>query len=327
MAILVTGAAGFIGYHVARTLLERGDAVIGLDNLNHYYSVTLKRARLSQLSALPAFKFHNMDIADHGRLRNVLSKSEAHIVIHLAAQAGVRHSISAPFDYVHSNLVGHASVLEACRHEGVEHLVYASSSSVYGGLDQEEFAESDNTDGPVSLYAATKKSNEAVSHSYAHMYGLKQTGLRFFTVYGPWGRPDMAYWKFAEAILNDEPLRLFDRGQMWRDFTYIDDIVAGVLGAMRWSDHASGTPHRIFNLGHNRPVQICSMVQILENILQRTARIEFAPRPLGDVVRTCASIESAARVLGYSPSTDLQEGLSRFVNWYLDFRIMLAKSA
>lgn len=328
MAILVTGAAGFVGYHMARALLERGYAVIGVDNLNSYYSVALKQARLSRLSSPPAFQFHHMDIANHGRFRGILSKSKADIVIHLAAQAGVRHSVTAPFDYVHSNLVGHASVLEACRHEGVEHLVYASSSSVYGGLDQVAFAESHNTDRPVSLYAATKKADEALSHSYAHMYGLKQTGLRFFTAYGPWGRPDMAYWKFTEAILNDAPLSLFDGGQLWRDFTYIDDVVSGVLSAMSWSDHdADEAPHRIFNLGNNQPIQIRFMVQLLEKILQRKARIEFQPKPVGDVIRTCANIESAARLLGYRPGTGLEEGLSRFVEWYMDFRPKLAKSA
>lgn len=328
MTIIVTGAAGFIGYHVADALLQRGDEVIGIDNLNAYYSVQLKRARLARLSNRHGFQFHNVDIADYVSLSSVLSAVDATTVVHLAAQAGIRHSIAAPFDYVHSNLAGHASILELCRHRPIDHLVYASSSSVYGRLDLEEFAETDSTDRPHSLYAATKKADELLSHSYAHMYGLKQTGLRFFTVYGPWGRPDMAYWRFADAILSGDPLHLFNGGNMWRDFTYVDDAIAGVLAALAWRDPGTGgAPHRIFNLGNNRPVKVLEMVRTLERRLERRARIVLEDMPPGEVIRTCADVSAASRELGYRPNVRLEEGLSRFVDWYLEFRPILAKSA
>jgi len=328
MTVVVTGAAGFIGLHVADALLDRGETVVGIDNLNDYYTVELKEARLSRLKRHQSFHFHEADISDYGRLTDVLSGVDVTAVIHLAAQAGVRHSITAPFDYVRSNLVGHSSVLEWCRHNSVDHLLYASSSSVYGGLDTEEFSETDSTDHPQSFYAATKKANEVLSHSYAHMYGLKQTGLRFFTVYGPWGRPDMAYWGFTKAILNGEPLRLFNGGRMWRDFTYVDDVVAGVLSALEWQDVLEAdAPHRIFNLGNNRPVEVLEMVRSLERRLKRRARIVLEDVPPGEVIRTCADISVASADLSYRPNVSLDDGLSRFVDWYLEFCPTLAKSA
>ena len=328
MTVLVTGAAGFIGYHVSRALLARGEAVIGVDNLTPYYDPALKRARLARLEAEPGFRFAELDIADREAMTALAREHAPAItgVVHLAAQAGVRHSLTQPFDYVRSNLDGHMVVLEVCRHElpALRHLVYASSSSVYGGNNRVPFSVEDRVDDPVSLYAATKRADELMSHCYSHLYGLPATGLRFFTVYGPWGRPDMAAYLFAEAITQGRPITLFNRGRMRRDFTYIDDITAGVLAALdrpppRGTGGDQGPPHRIYNLGNNRPVELRDFVAALEAALGRRAEIELAPMQPGDVPATWADIEASRRDLGYQPTTPIEEGLARFVEWYRSY--------
>ena len=324
MAIIVTGCAGFIGYHVSLELLGRGEQVTGVDNLNSYYDPALKRARLAGLEDHAGFLFAQLDVADRAGMRALARRHRDEItgVIHLAAQAGVRHSLTAPFDYVHSNLEGHMVILEACRHElpKLAHLVYASSSSVYGGNTKIPFAVEDRVDQPISLYAATKRANELMSHCYAHLYGMPQTGLRFFTVYGPWGRPDMAAYLFADAIMAGRPITLNNHGDMERDFTYIDDIVAGVLSALdRPPDPGAGAPHAVYNLGNHRPVQLRRFVAVLEEALGRRAEIELAPLPPGDVVATCADIDASRRDLGFEPKTPIEEGLPRFVAWYRDY--------
>jgi UDP-glucuronate 4-epimerase len=321
MTIIVTGSAGFIGYHVSLALLARGERVIGIDNLNAYYDPALKRARLERLEADPGFAFEQLDVADLEAMGALARAHQSAItgVIHLAAQAGVRHSLTAPFDYVHSNLEGHMVILEVCRHElpKLRHLVYASSSSVYGGNTKIPFAVEDRVDQPVSLYAATKRANELMSHCYAHLYGMPQTGLRFFTVYGPWGRPDMAAYLFCDAITQGRPITLNNNGDMERDFTYIDDIVAGVLAALDRPPAADGSaPHAVYNLGNHRPAALRRFVGILEDTLGRQAEIRLAPLPPGDVVRTCADIEASTRDLGFEPTTPIEEGLPRFVAWY-----------
>jgi UDP-glucuronate 4-epimerase len=324
MAIIVTGSAGFIGYHVSLALLARGERVIGIDSLNPYYDPGLKRARLEGLRADPGFTFAELDVADLAALGALARRhrDETTGVIHLAAQAGVRHSLKAPFDYVHSNLEGHMVVLEVCRHElpKLEHLVYASSSSVYGGNAKTPFAVEDRVDQPISLYAATKRANELMSHCYAHLYGMPQTGLRFFTVYGPWGRPDMAAYLFCDAISRGQPITLNNDGDMERDFTYIDDIVAGVVAALdRPPGAEGGAPHALYNLGNHRPVHLRRFLEILEAALGRKAEIRLAPLPPGDVVRTYADIEASRRDLGFEPKTPIEEGLPRFVAWYREY--------
>jgi UDP-glucuronate 4-epimerase len=319
MATLVTGCAGFIGYHVSEALLARGERVLGVDDLNAYYDPALKRARLTRLLDRQGFAFAELDIADLDAMRGLARSQRGAIghVIHLAAQAGVRHSLVAPFDYVHSNLQGHMVILEICRHElpELEHLVYASSSAVYGGNTKVPFAVDGPVDQPVSLYAATKRADELLSHTYAHLYGIPQTGLRFFTVYGPWGRPDMAYFKFAEAISAGRPITLYNHGRMERDFTYIDDVVAGVLAA-RDRPAGGAPPHALYNLGNHRPVALERFVEILEQALGQKAWIELAPLPPGDVVRTYADIDASRRDLGYAPATPLEVGLPQFVAWF-----------
>lgn len=315
MTILVTGAAGFIGYHLCRYLVARGEQVIGIDDLNPYYDPSLKRARLSLLNECAAFTFIEGDISQID-LPKALHGARISKIVHLAAQAGVRYSLDNPRAYVKSNLVGHLEILELCRNLGdLDHLVYASSSSVYGGNDKVPFSEDDNVDHPVSLYAATKKSDELMSHAYAHLYGIRQTGLRFFTVYGPWGRPDMAYWLFTEAILQGKPVRVFNNGEMWRDFTYIDDIVQGIVAVL---DHPpQGTPpHQIYNLGNNRPENLMHFLDVLEDIIGVKAVRRFEPMQPGDVVRTYADISRIQREVGFNPSTDIRVGLTRFVDWY-----------
>ncbi len=325
MTVLVTGTAGFIGYHVAEALLARGDRVLGIDNLNRYYDPALKRARLERLRAHDGFAFEQADIADLEVLTTVARHHRDRIegVVHLAAQAGVRHSLEAPFDYVHSNLRGHMVILEICRRELSElrHLVYASSSSVYGGNTKIPFAVEDRVDQPISLYAATKRADELLSHCYSHLYRVPATGLRFFTVYGPWGRPDMAAYLFAEAISAGRPITLYNHGEMERDFTYIEDIVAGVLAALDRPPAAGGNeaPHKVYNLGNHRPVALRRFVSVLEEALGRQAEIRLAPLPPGDVVRTCADIESSRRDLGFEPKTPIEEGLPRFVEWYREY--------
>jgi UDP-glucuronate 4-epimerase len=324
MATIVTGCAGFIGYHVSLALLGRGERVIGIDNLNEYYDPALKRARLGGLEDHAGFRFAKLDVADLAGITSLARRHRSEIsgVIHLAAQAGVRHSLTAPFDYVHSNLEGHMVILEVCRHElpDLEHLVYASSSSVYGGNTKIPFAVADRVDQPISLYAATKRANELMSHCYAHLYGIPQTGLRFFTVYGPWGRPDMAAYLFADAIRARRPITLNNHGDMERDFTYIDDIVAGVLAALdRPPEGQTGARHAIYNLGNHRPVHLRRFLGLLEEALGQKAEVRLGPLPPGDVVRTCADIEASRRDLGFEPKTPIEEGLPRFVAWYRDY--------
>lgn len=331
MKVLVTGCAGFIGMHTAQRLLERGDEVVGLDNLNDYYDVGLKLARLERLRAFEGFRFERLDIADREALRDWWLGERPQRVVHLAAQAGVRHSITHPDGYVDSNLVGFANVLEACRH-GVEHLVFASSSSVYGANAKLPFSEHDGVDHPVSLYAATKKANELMAHVYSHLYRLPVTGLRFFTVYGPWGRPDMALFLFTQAMLAGKPIDIFNNGRMVRDFTYIDDIVQGVVRAldkpaepdpafdpMLPDPAASTAPYRIFNSGNNRPVPLMDYIAALEQALGMEANKNFLPMQPGDVPATFADVEALNDWVGFRPETPVAEGVPRFVKWYREY--------
>jgi UDP-glucuronate 4-epimerase len=317
MRVLVTGAAGFIGYHVCEALLTRGIEVVGVDDLNAYYDVRLKQARLARLGA--GFTFHKLDIADHEKVRRLGDGVE--VVVHVAAQAGVRYSLEQPFAYAASNLTGHLSILELVRHSpGIKHLIYASSSSVYGMGSALPYAEDARADRPSSLYAATKRADELMSASYTHLFGLKQTGLRFFTVYGPWGRPDMAYFGFAEAICAGRPVTLYDEGRLKRDFTYIDDIVAGIMGVF---DHPpAGPEHRVFNIGNNRAEVVTDLVRLLEENLGRKAVTVSLPKPEADPVETCADVSALGALCGYAPTTRLEVGIPRFVAWYLRWREM-----
>jgi UDP-glucuronate 4-epimerase len=329
MPILVTGAAGFIGAAVSDALLARGDAVIGIDDLNAYYDPALKQARLTRVSAGAEgrFSFLPLDFADAAALEGALAGAEIDRIVHLGAQAGVRYSLENPGAYVRSNLVGHANLLEFARRRGVAHLVYASSSSVYGANAKQPFAESDRVDHPVSLYAATKKADELLSETYAHLFSLPQTGLRFFTVYGPWGRPDMMPWLFTSAILAGRPIDVFNNGEMRRDFTYIDDIVAGVLAAL---DHVpandggekpggSRGPHAIYNIGNNRPEALMKVIGLIEAACGRQAELRMLPMQPGDVPATYADIDAIARDLGYAPTTPIEVGIPRFVAWFRDY--------
>ncbi len=318
MTVIVTGAAGFIGASVAERLLDRGEEVIGVDEFNAYYDPALKEARAARLAARPGFQMVRMDIAQTEAMAGLVKTSGATGVVHLAAQAGVRYSIENPFAYEHSNLAGHLSVLEACRHApAVRSLVYASSSSVYGDrAGSGAFSETDPVDAPVSLYAATKRSCELMSAAYANLYGFPMSGLRFFTVYGPWGRPDMAYFSFTQKILAGEPIEVFGEGRMARDFTYIDDIVDGVIGVL---DHPGARgEHRIFNIGDNRPVGLMRMIEVLETALGREAQKVFRPMQPGDVTETYADISRLKALTGYSPMVPLEDGIPRFVAWYRD---------
>jgi UDP-glucuronate 4-epimerase len=324
MAVLVTGAAGFIGFHVAAALARAGERVLGVDNLSPYYDVRLKQARLAELHKLPGFAFERLDLAERGALATLVAgHRDIDRVVHLAAQAGVRYSLIEPRAYVSANLAGHLEVLEACRQiAGLKHLLYASSSSVYGGNTKLPFSETDPVDTPQSLYAATKKADELMSHCYAHLYRIPMTGLRFFTVYGPWGRPDMAAWLFTEAILAGQPIKLFNHGKMRRDFTYIDDIVAGVLACLAKppADSGSSPPHRIYNLGNHRSEELERFVGVLERALGLTARRQLVPMQPGDVPATYADIAAAARDFGFQPRTTIDEGLPKFVAWYRGYR-------
>jgi UDP-glucuronate 4-epimerase len=321
MAILLTGAAGFIGYHVAEALLARGEAVIGVDSLNDYYDPRLKQARLDRLLARAGFAFHRLDVSDRDAMGDMIAENiEIDRIIHLAAQAGVRHSLVDPYAYVQANVMGHLVILEAARRiERLRHLVYASSSSVYGANQALPFAETDRVDTPVSLYAATKRADELMSHAYGHLFALPQTGLRFFTVYGPWGRPDMAYYSFAKAIVAGEPITLYEGGALRRDFTYIDDIVAGILSVL---DHppsplADGAPPvRLLNIGNHRSEPVSALIAALEQALGRTAVVRSAPRPPADVAETFAAIEAIGALTGFAPTTLLREGIPRFVAWF-----------
>jgi UDP-glucuronate 4-epimerase len=327
--VLVTGAAGFIGFHTSQRLLARGDTVAGLDNLNDYYNVRLKRDRLERLLPQRNFTFHQIDLSDREATGRLFADDQFEIVIHLAAQAGVRYSLENPHAYVASNLVGFVNVLEGCRHGGVKHLVYASSSSVYGANKKMPFAVHDPVDHPVSLYAATKKSNELMAHVYSHLYGLPTTGLRFFTVYGPWGRPDMALWLFTDAILAGRSINVFNHGKMRRDFTYIDDIVEGVVrvadrvpasnphwSAMTPDPASSFAPFRVYNIGNNHPVELMTLIAVLEQKLDRKAELNFLPMQPGDVPETYADIDDLMRDVGFRPATPIETGVERFVDWY-----------
>jgi len=332
MRILVTGAAGFIGAELAHTLLQRGDEVVGIDNLNDYYDVGLKQARLARLQALPGFRFIHADIADSVQMQRLFEQIDCSRVVHLAAQAGVRYSIDNPLSYGQSNLIGFINVLEGCRHNGIEHLVYASSSSVYGANETTPFSVHDNVDHPVSLYAATKRANEAMAHSYSHLYGLPTTGLRFFTVYGPWGRPDMSPMLFADAITQGRPLKVFNYGRHKRDFTYIDDIVDGVIRALdrvpqgdpNWSGThpdpgSSKAPWRLYNIGASRPVELLHYIELLEQALGAKAQKEMLPMQPGDVESTYADVTELMRDTGYRPKIGIEEGIERFARWYRDY--------
>jgi UDP-glucuronate 4-epimerase len=319
MKVLLTGAAGFIGFHVANALLARGDEVVGVDNLNAYYEVALKEARLAKLTGQEGFAFERTDISDKDAMFALAAKHpDVTHVVHLAAQAGVRHSLTDPYTYVTSNVMGQVVMLELARKFArIEHFVYASSSSVYGGNTKLPFSVDDETEQPNSLYAATKKADELIGHTYAHLYKVPATGLRFFTVYGPWGRPDMAAFLFTRAILAGEPIRVFNGGEMWRDFTYIDDIVAGVLAAVAHKP-AGSPPHAIYNLGNHRSEKLTDFIATLETALGTKAQVRFEPMQPGDVARTYADIEASRRDLGFDPKTPISVGIPRFVSWYRD---------
>jgi UDP-glucuronate 4-epimerase len=332
MRFLVTGAAGFIGYHTAKALLDRGDEVIGLDNLNSYYDVKLKEARLANLQGRNGFSFHKLDLTDRAGMERVFVVTAPRRVIHLAAQAGVRYSLENPHAYIDSNITGTLHVLEGCRHGGVEHLVFASSSSVYGANTNMPFSVHQNVDHPLSLYAASKKANELMAHTYAHLYRLPTTGLRFFTVYGPWGRPDMALFTFTRQILAGEPIDVFNNGQHARDFTYIDDIVQGVVRTAdkiaepdpAWSGERpdparSSAPYRLYNIGNSNPVELMHFIACLEKALGREAKKNFLPLQPGDVPRTFADVGDLEADVGFKPATPIEDGIARFVAWYRDY--------
>ncbi len=323
MKILVTGAAGFIGFHLSKRLLQRGDTVIGLDNLNSYYDVSLKKDRLEQISSSNNFTFYQLDLADREQIEKLFSEEKFEVVVNLAAQAGVRYSITNPHAYSDSNLTGFMNILEGCRHTNVGHLVFASSSSVYGANKKIPFAVEDNVDYPVSLYAATKKANELMAHSYSHLYNIPTTGLRFFTVYGPWGRPDMAVFLFTKAILAGEPIKVFNYGKMQRDFTYIDDLVEGIVRVIdnvpqpnTEAESNSKAPYKIYNIGNNKPVELLRMIEVLENCIGKQAVKEMLPMQPGDVPITYANVDALIRDVGFSPDTPIEVGIERFVEWY-----------
>ena len=332
MKVLLTGAAGFIGLHVAQRLLERGDEVVGLDNLNDYYDVRLKEARLARLTPHPSFRFVKMGVEDRPGMAALFAAEGFDRVVHLAAQAGVRYSLQNPDAYIDANIVGFMNVLEGCRHAGVGHLVYASSSSVYGGNEKMPFSEADSVDHPVSLYAATKKANELMAHTYSHLYGLPTTGLRFFTVYGPWGRPDMALFLFTRAILEGRPIDVFNHGRMQRDFTYVDDIAEGVirtLDRVAEADPAfdplaphpgrSRAPYRVFNIGNQGPVLLMDFIAAIENATGVSAQKNLLPMQPGDVPATYADVSELTEWTGFMPGTPIAEGVARFVRWYRDY--------
>ena len=327
--VLVTGAAGFIGYHVARRLAEQGRAVVGLDSLNDYYDPALKRARLAQLAPFPAFRFEQCDLADRDRVAALFAAHRFPHVVHLAAQPGVRHSLVDPHAYVDANLTGFLNLLEGCRHSGCRHLVYASSSSVYGGNTNAPSRTGDNADHPLNLYGATKKANELMAHAYAHLFDIPMTGLRLFTVYGPWGRPDMAMWLFTEAIFNGKPIRLFNAGRMRRDFTYVDDVVEAVVRLIdhpatpdpAWSGErpnpaTSSAPWRLYNVGNHTPIEVIEFVRLIEEAVGRPAIRELLPMQPGDILDTCADVADLEAAVGFSPKIPVAEGVRRFVAWY-----------
>jgi len=332
MKVLVTGAAGFIGSQLSKRLLERGDEIVGLDNLNEYYDINLKKARLTKLEGLPKFRFIKLELADRSGIAELFAREKFNRVVNLAAQAGVRYSIENPHAYVDSNVVGFVNLLEGCRHNNMEHLVFASSSSVYGLNTLMPFSVHHNVDHPISLYAATKKANELMAHTYAHLYNLPTTGLRFFTVYGPWGRPDMALFKFTKAILEDEPIDVYNYGKMRRDFTYIDDIVEGVVRVLDhipssnpdWSGNSpdpstSPAPYKLYNIGNNQPVELMSYIETLEKALGKPAKKNMLPMQAGDVPMTYADVSDLERDVGFKPQTSIVEGIGHFVKWYKSY--------
>jgi len=330
--VLVTGAAGFIGFHLAKRLLADGHQVVGVDNLNPYYDVSLKEARLEDLKKEANFTFFQTDLCDRPKLEDLFAREGFEVVVNLAAQAGVRYSLENPYAYVDSNLVGFMNLLECCRHQDVKHLVFASSSSVYGANTRMPFSVHHNVDHPVSLYAATKKANELMAHTYSHLYRLPCTGLRFFTVYGPWGRPDMALFLFTKAILEDKPIKVFNHGKMQRDFTYIDDIIEGVVRVMgrlpevnpKWSGDApdpgtSSAPYKVYNIGNNNPVELIKFIEVIEDVLGKKAQKELMDIQPGDVAATYADVDDLMEDVGFKPATPIQVGIKRFVEWFKDF--------
>lgn len=332
MKILVTGAAGFIGFHTAKRLLARGDEVVGLDNLNDYYDVGLKQARLAQLQPLPGFRFERLDLADDAAIAQLFARERFQRVVHLAAQAGVRYSLEAPHAYVKSNITGTLNILEGCRHHAVEHLVYASTSSVYGANTRMPFSPHEIADHPLSLYAATKRANELMAHTYSTLFKVPTTGLRFFTVYGPWGRPDMALFLFTRHILESKPIDVFNHGHHRRDFTYVDDIAEGVVRSLdkparpdpewrgdRPDPSRSQAPFRIYNIGNHQPVELMRYIEVIEECLGRKAEKNFLPLQLGDVPETCADIEDLAADVGYRPATPVEVGVRRFIEWFCEY--------
>ncbi|MFZ3589011.1 NAD-dependent epimerase [Bacillus sp. DJP31] len=332
MAILVTGAAGFVGFHLARRLLQEGNEVVGLDNVNPYYDVQLKRDRLHILAEFPSFSFHELDIINPQELDRLFHENQIKTVYHLAAQAGVRYSLENPRTYIDSNIVGFTNVLEACRNNNIEHLLYASSSSVYGANRKIPFSTTDPVNHPVSLYAATKKANELLAHTYSHLYQLPTTGMRLFTVYGPWGRPDMAYYSFTKAILEGKPIQVFNRGEMRRDFTYVDDIVEAMVrlknhipepdsfwDATNPTPDTSYAPYQLYNIGNQEPVKLLTFINLLEELIGKKAIITFLPMQNGDVVETFADVSKLKEKIDYQPSTSLERGLDEFVTWYKNY--------
>ena len=325
MKILVTGVAGFIGYHLAQRLLADGQQVYGIDNLNDYYDVNLKKARLAQLTPNTNFQYQRLDLNNREGILQLFQEYNFDCVVNLAAQAGVRYSLENPFAYVDTNLVGFANILEACRHSQPQHLVFASSSSVYGANDKIPFAVGDNVDHPVSLYAATKKANELMAHSYSHLYSLPITGLRFFTVYGPWGRPDMAYFKFAQAIEQNKPINIFNYGKMQRDFTYIDDVIEGVVRVIHQpaqsnlANDNSNARYKIYNIGNHKPVELLTFIEVIEKAMGKKAIKKFLPMQPGDVPSTYADVDELIQDIGFKPTTTIEQGIENFVRWYKDF--------
>lgn len=322
--LLVTGVAGFIGFHLCQRLLDRGDTVIGIDNINDYYDVSLKHARLDQLNGREGFTFKQLDLADLEGMNQLFAEGNFERVAHLAAQAGVRYSLKNPYAYLDSNLVGFLNILEGCRHSQIQHLVYASSSSVYGANKKIPFSVEDNVDYPVSLYAATKKSNELIAHSYSHLYNIPSTGLRFFTVYGPWGRPDMAMFIFTKAILEDKPIDVFNFGKMQRDFTYIDDIVEGVIRTLdripqSGENPQTTAPYKVYNIGNNQPVELLHLIEVLEAALGKPAIKNFMPIQPGDVPMTYADVDALIQDVDFQPNTSIEVGVQRFVEWYRSY--------
>jgi UDP-glucuronate 4-epimerase len=322
--LLVTGVAGFVGFHLCQRLLDRGDTIIGIDNLNNYYDVSLKQARLEQLKNRSGFSFKKLDLADREGINQLFAQGNFEQVAHLAAQAGVRYSLKNPYAYIDSNLVGFLNILEGCRHSQIQHLVYASSSSVYGANKKIPFSVEDNVDYPISLYAATKKSNELIAHSYSHLYHIPMTGLRFFTIYGPWGRPDMAMFIFTKAILEEKPIDVFNYGKMQRDFTYIDDIVEGVIRTLdripqSGENPQTNAPYKLYNIGNNQPIELLHLIEVLETALGKPAIKNFMPIQPGDVPITYADVDALIQDIDFQPNTSIEVGVQNFVEWYRSY--------